>query len=172
MHPAQLSEAELLSQCQQRADRRGGPGGQHRNKVQTAVIVTHLPTGISGEGNERRSQVDNRRQAIFRLRLALAVHFRSPAFATPGGRTTQAASALWQQRALGGRIRCSPNHEDFPSLLAELLEHLHAADYDLAPVAASLGTTNSQLVRCLRGYPPALLAVNAARESRGLGRLN
>ena len=58
-HPAALSPEELLHQCRARRTRRSGPGGQHRNKVETAGVLTHAPTGVQAEANERRSQAEN-----------------------------------------------------------------------------------------------------------------
>ena len=60
-----------------RHERRSGPGGQHRNKVSTAVVITHRPTGVRAEANERRSQAENHREAVRRLRVRLAVEVRS-----------------------------------------------------------------------------------------------
>lgn len=47
--------------------RSSGPGGQHLNKSETAVRVTHLPTGLSAIGREERSQYLNRKLAMARL---------------------------------------------------------------------------------------------------------
>ncbi|MEN6497072.1 MAG: peptide chain release factor-like protein, partial [Thermoguttaceae bacterium] len=52
-------EAELEIATQ----RGSGPGGQHRNKVETAVRITHVPTGLSVYLDGGRSQHQNRVQA-------------------------------------------------------------------------------------------------------------
>jgi hypothetical protein len=165
LHPAKLPIDKLLTECKIQRTRRSGPGGQHRNKVETAVVITHRPTQLSAEASERRSQDENRTVAIFRLRLKLAVEVRS------GREIPFAASALWRSRCRGGKILVNPQHDDFPALLAEALDVVSARDNDLKTAASDLECTPSQLIKFLQQEPRAIAAVNALRERTGLHKL-
>jgi protein subunit release factor B len=51
--------------------RSSGPGGQHVNKVSTAVTLKHIPSGVSVTVQDSRSQARNRALALERLLAAL-----------------------------------------------------------------------------------------------------
>lgn len=166
MHPAQLPELELLKNCRRENTRGSGPGGQHRNRVATAVRITHMPTGIMGQAYERRSQKDNARVALFRLRLNLALEYRRPLedadFEPP-----YVAPTEWSTRRKGARIRVNSEHDDFPSLLAEVLDLLHLYQDDISKVAILLEVSQSQLIKFLSSESRALHQLNERRKVLG-----
>lgn len=47
--------------------RGSGPGGQHRNKTDSACRITHIPTGIVAQSEEHKKQGQNRKAAFRRL---------------------------------------------------------------------------------------------------------
>lgn len=196
-HPAQLSDEALLKLCTVTTGRTGGPGGQNRNKVETAAVITHLESGIIAQADERRSQIENKRNALRRLRLELAIHLRTPpppppkptgrsveefiaaldASAGAVGRPGAACSDLWRSRVNGGgkqarrgsagAIVCNPDHHDYPALLAEALDVIAAESWQPKPAAERLGVTSSQLVKFVKDCPAAMTQWNRERAKRG-----
>jgi hypothetical protein len=160
-HPASLPIDELLADCRVDRTRGSGPGGQHRNKTETAIVITHLPTGVRGEASERRSQAENLARAKFRLRLELALAVRS-------GEEVDVPSALWGNRVARARITVSASHDDFPALLAEALDALTGAEWSAPAAAERLGVSTSQLVKLLKQEPRGLAMLNREQAAKGL----
>lgn len=131
------------------------------------MVVTHTPSGIRGEASERRSQEENRKVALFRLRLKLAVDWPLEQSAPP----LENPSPLWKSRTKGGKISVNSEHADFPALLAEAIIWLHQSAWDVAGTAPQLGCSTSQLVKFLKQHPPAFTRLNAQRATLGLSPL-
>jgi hypothetical protein len=154
-HPATLATDKLLDDCDVRRSRGSGPGGQHRNKVETAIEIMHRPTGASGAASERRTQTLNRRVAVFRLRVNLALQHRMSI-----NRTLRPPERF--------RLPVNPKHDDFPAVLAIALDAVAGFDGEVKSAATWLQCSTSQLVKLLRAEPRALRQVNDDRGKRGL----
>jgi hypothetical protein len=165
LHPTVLPVDKLNALCDEIRTRRSGPGGQHRNKTESAVVLTHRATGISAEANERRSQHENRRVALNRLRMNLALEFRGEFASQP------VPSQLWSSRCANRKIKVSASHDDFAALLAEVLDRIFANDFNVSSVAEFLDCSTSQLIKFLKTEPRALQIVNNNRAELGLHRL-
>jgi len=158
-----LSDEALLGECEIHFGRGSGPGGQHRNKVETAVSLLHKPTQVLAKASERRKQYDNRRMALRRLREKLARTIRRKI-----DRNRYKPTALWQERRQGERMSINPKHRDYPGLLAEALDVITARDFDVAGAAGVLGITMSQLARLVRHDRASFALVNEGRVKQGL----
>ena len=161
-HPAMLDDETLLAVCEWTRSRDGGPGGQHRNKVETVVTLVHTPTGITAKAGERRSVRENKPVAVRRLRLALATEHR---VGVPAG---DCRTALWRERVKKRKIVLSTTHRDFPAMLAEALDTIESAGHDIKKASTRLECSPSQLIKLVKEHPPAWVALNAERERRGL----
>lgn len=162
-HPAMLDEQTLVKQCDVTFGRDSGPGGQHRNKVETAVRIVHQPTGIEASAGERRQQYVNRLEALRRLRLKLAARHRRPVH-----RERYTPSELWRSRRQGKQMSVNPKHRDYPALLAEAMDVVVARGCDVAGAAGILGVSMSQLAKLIRHNKHAFALVNEGRAERGL----
>ncbi|KAK3031454.1 hypothetical protein RJ639_036514 [Escallonia herrerae] len=88
-----MTDEQLFGQCQMDTFKASGPGGQHRNKRESAVRLKHLPTGIVAQASEDRSQHNNRASALARLRTRLAL--KGELYATdPSGATWDSTDLL------------------------------------------------------------------------------
>jgi protein subunit release factor B len=90
--PAPLDPEAVLAESTVEFVRASGPGGQHRNKRETGVRLTHGPTGIVVMATERRSQSQNRALALERMveRLEAKRKKRKPRKATRKGKGVRA----------------------------------------------------------------------------------
>ena len=65
------SDEELLSQCKVETFRSSGKGGQHANKTESAVRLTHIKSGIQVMCQDERSQYLNKIKCIKELRIRI-----------------------------------------------------------------------------------------------------
>ncbi len=167
-HPALLDDAALLAQCDLRFQRRGGPGGQHRNKTSSGVFLHHEPTDVTAEATERRSQADNRSVALSRLRFRLAVERRTSS-------SGEAAGCGWandlRQKYHGHSLKFRDSHPDRPAVLALMLDDLHVAGGQPSAVAKTWAVTTSRVVNLVKSHAPAMMLVNSIRAHHGRSAL-
>ncbi len=76
--PVPPDDVSLLQECEVQTFRSGGKGGQHQNTTDSGVRIVHTPTGITATARERRSQLQNRKLALARLRERLEEHHAEP----------------------------------------------------------------------------------------------
>ncbi len=68
------TDKELLSECKVETFRSGGKGGQHANKTESAVRLTHIQSGIQVTCQDERSQHLNKIKCIKELRVRIEKH--------------------------------------------------------------------------------------------------
>ena len=155
----ELGDEDLLRQCREETYRASGPGGQHRNKTDSAVRLTVLDGAAVASCADHRSQHRNRSEALRRLRTALALDIREP---VPPGSGTENWDGSWK---LGRKDR------RYAQFLAHVLDVMAHNDWAVGHSAEALGISTGKLVRTLAHDPPAWNAVNQARSKIGLVNL-
>lgn len=150
------SDAELLRGCKEERYRASGPGGQRRNKVETAIRLRHALSGVSAHAEDSRSPEGNRRRALARLRERIAFEVRAPFGATP--------PEFAAQRGPRGALRVNTKNPNFPLIAATALDALAEAGGSYAVAAKALEVTTSQLLKFLQSDRELWRAVSEGRS--------
>ncbi len=98
-----LADDALLAECEETFFVGSGPGGQHRNKTESGVRLSHPPTGITVTATERRSQLQNRGAAMERLRARLEALAHQPRVRRPTRATRGSQERRLQTKKRAGR---------------------------------------------------------------------
>ncbi len=171
-----LDQPKLLSQCEVHIYRSSGPGGQHRNKVSSAIRLKHAPTGITVTATESRSQHVNKRNAVKRLRMKIACTIRTPvntkAIVIPEPVIESLFTPKRPTREGIKRLEISRKNQRFWPVAAFLLDLLEVRSGRLAQAAELLNITTSNLTSILKSERHLLTAAQQIRKQHGLGNLS
>jgi len=154
-------EASLLAECDVDTYRASGPGGQKRNKTESAVRLRHRPSGLSVIAEESRSQHENRARALRRLLTLLALRLRQPV-ADEG--VPAAVQACIDKR---GRLDVGRRDARYLPAAAAVLDVLVALNGSVADTAKRLGITTGNLSGFLTGDDDLMLEANRIRAGLG-----
>jgi hypothetical protein len=157
---------DLERQCEVDRYRASGPGGQHRNKTESAIRLRHRATGVSAHADESRSQHENRQRAVRRLRGAIALAVREPV-ALDGF----VPSAELARLCAGGTAPLGENTRQTAAYwvaIAQLLDVFAAAGAEVAVTAGQVGLGSAALARLLTHDDQVHRVANQLRAQAGL----
>ena len=98
-------DEDLLRECLVDTFRSSGPGGQHVNKTESAVRLTHLPSGVVVISRESRSQHQNKALCLQKLRKRVQQLNHRPAKRVPTRVPRAAKARTLEEKARRSRLK-------------------------------------------------------------------
>jgi hypothetical protein len=152
-----LDDQALLAQCAVEKFRAQGPGGQHVNRTDSAVRITHRESGLVAQSQDHREQLRNLAEAARRLRIRLACQVRGQSRLEWLGKFRQ-----------GSRLSLSAASADYALAAAVCLDALAASAGSMSDAATQIGLSTSQLAKALTLDQDVRRAADALRSAHGL----
>jgi hypothetical protein len=163
------SDDALIAQCEVDRYRASGPGGQHRNKTESAVRLRHKLTGVSAIGEDSRSQSENKLHAVRRLRAAIALDVREPIRLDDYRPSPRLAALVAAGTApLGAKTKLTG---EYWAGMAELIDLLVSGGLEIATTAQRLGITTGALSKLILHDDQVARTVNDLRRAKGMRAL-
>ncbi|KAL2334460.1 hypothetical protein Fmac_015673 [Flemingia macrophylla] len=166
-----LTDVELMRQCEMDTFKASGPGGQHRNKRESAVRIKHLPTGVIAQASEDRSQHKNRASALNRLRSLIALKVRKTVDLEAYSPPRELLQILPPKSSIRGSDcgpQIGPNNPKFALGMQALLDLFFAVEGSVSEAAKYLGLSTGALSRIILSDDSLRKEVNNLRASKGM----
>jgi RF-1 domain len=165
-HYTLATDDALIAQSEVDRYRASGPGGQHRNKTESAVRLRHKLTGVSAIGEDSRSQSENKLHAVRRLRAAIALDVREPIALETYVPSQRLVSMLAAGTApLGAKTRLTG---EYWTAMAELLDVLVSNGLEIGTTAQRLGITTGALSKMLLHDEQVGRVLNDLRRAKNM----
>ncbi|MCQ2124084.1 MAG: peptide chain release factor-like protein [Fibrobacter sp.] len=150
---------ELLRACTLKGYQGSGPGGQHRNKTNTGVLLTLREFNLEIKSCEGRSALENKTHALHRMQMALALQVREEP-ANP------------EMRFPGSNGHIQPSNPQFPLFIAHVFDIMCSKGGDTKAAAAAFGISPSALVKILRQDKACAAKLQGNRQENGQKKLH
>lgn len=162
-----LTDNELLRQCEVDTYRASGPGGQKRNKTDSAVRIRHKPTALLVIAEESRSQHENKAKALQRLREAFFIKMREDVQTSTEENYAAAEPEFAAAIEKSGRLRIGRKAKQFWPTVARILDYVDAHEARISDVARAIGISTGNLIDFLQESPKVWDHVNILRGQYG-----
>ncbi len=151
-------DEHLLRECVQDFHKASGNGGQKVNKTSSAVRLVHVPSGVSVSESGSRSQMQNRSNALKKLRLRIAMTVRCEVDGD-----CPVADPFY--------IPSLNNIRAYAPWLAVLVDYLALDAWDVRMTAERYGVSPSRLVKIIFRDADLWQELNRKRTAAGLAPL-
>ena len=148
-----LSDEELIKLCKIDFFKATGPGGQKKNKTESAVRLTLNEPQVTASASEDRQQSVNRARALKRLRLQIALEWREE---------FQPWDDQWDM---------NPKNPRYPLFAAFLIDALDDSDWQVSTAAQNAGVSTGKFIKLLSRSDQLWQYVNQQRQKKNLKSL-
>ena len=148
-----MNDEDLSARCRISFAKGSGPGGQKRNKTSSLAKVELPELSLAASDCTERSQFCNRKNALKKLRMLIALNYRK------------------QRTIAPERLECSLNAADYPLFAAQLLDILDSCSFNHRAAADICGCSPTAILKKIGRDPELWKFFQSKRDAMELPRL-